>query len=230
MNGFKKTVLAATAAMVLGLAANAQALLIDNFNNTTVSEIESLTDNLGTIVQQAGTTNVPFPSDTSLTNNVRFVEVARTGGTSTQGHASVSVADGSYQHSQDSGVSGWSASKWTFDTANFTAGGSFAVLVDYDADLAGGQVHVTLWDVNNNSDTVGSGILGAGVGQTSFAFAGFAGVDLTNIVMARMEVDGRNVMRLDVDVDIVQTVPEPGAMLLMGGGLLGLGLWRKLRV
>ena len=225
MNGFKKTIIAGTAAMVLGFGANAQALLIDSFNNPNLTP--ELADPLGGGATVSAAQSVVAP-DTDLANNLRVVTAETTGrqlGFGT-GHTSAEINGGVYQHSQDSDMYGYSMVKWTFDSTDFTADGSFGVAITVlAADQPGGVVSMTLFDGGGFSDTQQIA-LNAGPGSLFYTFAGFM-VDLTDINMAQLMIDGTQVAAFDVTVDLVSTtVPEPGTVFLFGSGLAGLGLWR----
>jgi len=224
MNGFKKAVLATTAAMVLGLAANAQAILVDDFDNGFFPGINDST------IDGVGVTNGPTAigaGDTTLTNNMRTVTVMKTGGLT--GDVEAFIADSRYRHNQDDDVLGYSEVKWTFSSEDFDADGSFAVLVNVvSCDLCGNvpspTISFTLFTGATASNTITNSL--PGVGAYLFNYGGFAGAgfDINNVTMALMKIDGSAVSSLDLSVDLVGTaVPEPTSLLLFGSGLVGLG-------
>jgi hypothetical protein len=95
-----------------------------------------------------------------------------------------------------------------------------------------GNIGLTLGVQDTFGGTDSYTFLNAGVGTESVAFSNFSGVDFTSVNSISLEVVGD--IGSDLTLDQLATsgssasVPEPTALMLLSGGLLGLsGIRRK---
>ena len=206
MNGFKKTVLAATAAFVLGLGANAHALIISVDDGTGAN----VTVGAGPIVStgtvdyngwQFSITGTTLPGQ--LLDTQTAVEMI--------GNTALALTVTITDDSQVGPILGIAHSSWTPTTIQ---NGS----VTFES-LVGGTTVASVGPISVGGGTYqGSAAVNAGNPYTiqhTYVITPDAGAVLTNVTS-------------DAETDIAP-IPEPGTMLLMGSGLLGLGLWRRFK-
>jgi len=229
MNGFKKTVLAATAAMVLGLAANAQAFLIDDFS-VSQNEIEDDQNGLGNGVSASVALN---GIGTDLVGATRTISAdCFAGCIDNIAHTSAAVGGGTFRHAQDPDVSGITMVDWAGFTNVDLGTEGFNVIIDIVScdlcDDTNTDPTVTL-DVFGGGGQSSAGIVLNGLGQVIFSSGALLGnADFEDVDRFKITTDGTGVYDLDLQIDLVEgnIVPEPGTILLFGSGLAGLGFWR----
>ena len=111
--------------------------------------------------------------------------------------------------------------------------GAFSFLIDViSCDLCASSATeptVTLNIFSAGSSSYASMVLN-GLGRHSFSSAALVGsADITAIDGIKFTINGTAIGNLDLAIETVETVPEPGTILLFGSGLMGLAAWRMVR-
>ncbi|QIT56574.1 PEP-CTERM sorting domain-containing protein [Aquisalimonas sp. 2447] len=218
----------------LALTAPAQAtLLFDGFSDPEEDRQEA-TASLGETVQS----DEIAISDTDLTNAQRGLEIKNL--ENSGGDATIRVMNGSMNgslsHSQDAQTFARSWTTWTFDEMDFSTPLRLVFAINQSEDAT--PFTFTLFNDGGTSTEVASDggmideVADVGGGDpVRQSFNLFSDLDLLEgITGARLEIDGTKTSALDVSLDSVSAdVPAPGALGLLGVGLLGLGLATRLR-
>lgn len=82
---------------------------------------------------------------------------------------------------------------------------------------------------NDNVFTLSSltKLAGPGPGIFDFMFTDFVGADFSRVGALELVLNNSAVVDLDIRIDLIQAVPEPGTLALVGATLLGLGAARR---
>ena len=243
MNGFKKTVLTATAVFVLGLGANAQAFVIDSFD----TQQGPVVDNTNADGAVTDTTAAGAFVSTDLVGATRMLSVDALSGADTSDVVQMGVDTSHLSFSTSPFVTATSMVEWAgFGATDLTQPGGLGIGVAITVLFSDATQNIvpqstaTLTLTKSGGGTIFETLNiplttppAAGTDPDAvpapfdhiFTFGGgFAGAtDITKINLTIQAQPG-----LDVVVDNIQTevVPEPGTILLFGSGLAGLGFWR----
>ena len=188
MNGFKKTILAAAAVMILGFAANAQAVLIGgsiafSSGGFTPTGGVDINDATGIDFDPSGGGGV-FVVDQSFGDFAAFAPIGSNGN-----------------------ITDFVFSPFPGTINNFWTAGGFSFALE-SIDTISQNIIPGILVIVGSGTVTGNGFMAT---PGDFKFTG-------NQSGAALSWSGSTA-----------TVPEPGTMLLMGSGLLGLGLWRRFK-
>jgi hypothetical protein len=168
----------------------------------------------------------------------RDLYVDRTGGTQTVSLGANVGGSGTLTFDSGSGTTGTGQVQWdgsdatsTVDTdgltdgaggVDLTVGGNSAFLVKASGDISGGTIELKVYDYTSGT-AYSSGSVALAVGPANYLilFSAFGLADFTNVGAITLDITGP--ANFDGSVDIVAAVPEPGSLLLIGTGLVGLG-------
>lgn len=240
----KRALTAMTVALGLAFGATgAQAdYLFDGFGN---NQGPVLDNTVGGPIVTSGYIAI---TDTDITNLYRRLATSLTGGIAGLDHIEAVVAGGYFNSSQTAPTAtGFSTVDWIINadgsgTADLTAWQTLALSVTIAfADQGNGAVRFFLVDADGTSINTVITIPGPVPFSTPQAFtrnfADFvqvdagttAGFDWSNFKQAALTIDGQTIPALDVTIDIIKAVPEPGSLLLFGAALAGMGFVARRR-
>ena len=226
MNGFKKTVLAATAALVLGLASNSLAVMsltFDDDSNTqdgTVSYAGGATPLIGSGIDFVSIkgTDTPLNNNVTLTCESCVLEFTTGNAISTVGATTTFAGGGSFTLT-GSAYNGAILPVNLIASGNLISG-TFGSPLPTFINGGGLGIFASFGPDSKNTD------LAAFYGVPADQFQ-FGHTDITAAVTSNGN-GGFDAVVSNADIEN-NVVPEPGTMLLMGSGLLGLGFWRKFK-
>ena len=198
--------------------------IIDPFSDDSITTMTQ-----GSVGSQSQ--NSPAPSAMNGTGAMRFeyLELISTGGLSNE----LEVSAGSGNYAEKPNVEGTAYFEWYADAAHnplpnidLTQGGlnQYIKLRIIFSDLVGEDIKLTIGDgsttksVSQNLPQILSPV------TYSFPFASFPGVLMNSVDYIRLDVDFTNSAKgNDISVDFLGAdIPEPGTLILLGSGLLGL--------
>ena len=241
MNKFSKVAAAAVLA-VAGAGAQA-AFVIDDFSTSQALIRDTTTD--GSAVWAA------LACGAGIIGGCRDLYITKTGDAADDAAGlgvSAFVSGGRLGYSQDTGQSGIGIVRWdganvgpAIDTnglggLNLTAGGVVGIRVQVlSADL-GFPFTFQAWLDGNNDNTFSlfsdTEVAAAGPGVYDFLFSNFVGgpaddLDFSRVGALQLVLNNGVINDLDIQIDIIQNIPEPGTLALVGATLLGLGAARR---
>jgi len=240
MNKFSKV--AAAAALAVAAAGANAAFVIDDFSTSQALVRDGTTGDGG-----VGFTSV---CGGGIIGGCRDIYVEKFGAAvddDTPGFPGLGVSAfvnaGRLAYSQDTGQRGIGIVRW--DGANNFAGITVDGLGGIDltsGNVVGVRFQVLSADLNfpftlqawtdptNTNTWVMSEVTvnaSAGPGNYDVFFGGFAGADFSRVGALQLVLNNGLINDIDIQIDIIQNIPEPGTLALVGATLLGLGAARR---
>lgn len=213
----------AAVAASFAIAPMANALLIDDFNggNVTTTDVAP------------GPLNAAYGGAVGGSHTVTLSNVVGAGGPNGAG---ANIFGGTFNHSNDTGVSSDSTIDWNANGAglggvDITEAGANDALGLAITTIDQGNVTLTFTITDGSAATSTLALNGLGVGTFSFFFTAFTGsADFTDVESIRLDVVTGTAS--DLVIDLVQTqrgpsVPVPGTIALLGLAIGGLGAMRR---
>ncbi|MGR5459876.1 PEP-CTERM sorting domain-containing protein [Vibrio sp. PNB22_1_1] len=229
----------------LAFASQANAVVIDNFDNPDAVGVNFVQDESADGIGSGNESEATYDDPLGIIGGERDLWVnlidnsfgSRTG-------VALSVAAGSLSYETGSGVVAEGKIQYDGDdndaenididglgSVDLTANGGDAFLLDViDTDL-GFTFGVQIWS-NAGADTAFFEYTASGAtsGLAALAFSDFVGVDFTDVSAIEFTINTQGAEgQADIDFSIgsVVSVPEPASIAFFGAGLLGLGLLRR---
>ena len=222
-----KTVIAGAAAAAISLSSSfAAVILIDGFGDAqgplTVNSGSTSATSLDTVVTDTDLTGVErdlildFVTDNGFAGDATL-EVVSSGSNSF------------LRFANDPGVESTATINWTFDTTDLTSTTDlvFEILTN---DVAGGSFSFTLLDATDTIVSSGAVLLPVvNFGSPLSLSFGLNSALLTSVDELTLIIDTTGTANIDLAIDFVQAVSEPGLIGLLGLGLVGLGVAARRR-
>jgi len=224
----KKIIGMALAAVFASTTAQANPIMIDDFNGATMSRVTA----------DPGPNMGSFGTGTKTNGTVNTYD--RTATTSSTGASSVLTINDSpnvniLAHSQDSGVFGSSQIDYALAGVDLDGDGSIGSADAFRIALMFNDSEYTL-TLLADGETSEQIIADTSTGTIDFLFSSFTGsVNWDNVTSVGLFIDGSALNALDVSLDNFETVcttnctsvPEPASIALLGLGIVGIGFGRR---